>query len=471
MGNRHGRLFGNDAGRRDAPGPKSAITPRRFSMMISDKLPSKPNDTIFLEETSITHIENRYLATPCSVRVTLHLSPRIMCRIDSDSLPIWLVNINGPFSVTLKNGHKIKAFLHYNLNDFFYSASRETFKGFLVPYKSPCTVVQPDTQIQSVHFSVLNFPTFYGQNDQLVDLGGTSHRLGVAKMTYDDWRIEITKVSPSLEDRKPLNRDNNYSVTHSGFFKRFNSETFCVEEANNILRGLRSFLSFARGYACGLTLVKAIDHAGKEIILEWGATYTESWNQGSDTWLPTVDGGDSLSEVFPGFWSLYIDSDWKDTISAVIDWYLNSKNSPFHVGIILTQTALEALCYKIAGPKGKESTGKYLSEAIHKFGLCTAIPSSCRNLNELSKKNFDPSGDGPRAITEIRNDLVHSRKKYSHISAEAQMDALRLGQWYIALFLLKKLNYKGRYRNLLRTADEDPFENVPWAGEDFDPRC
>ena len=51
------------------------------------------------------------------------------------------------------------------------------------------------------------------------------------------------------------------------------------------------------------------------------------------------------------------------------------------------------------------------------------------------------------------------------------MDALRLGQWYIALFLLKKFNYKGRYRNLLRTADEDPFENVPWAGEDFDPRC
>ena len=74
-------------------------------MMVSENPPSKSNDTIFLEDTSITHIDNQCLPTPCAVRVTLSLYPMIMCRIDSDDLPIWLVNRqNSPFFVTLNNG-------------------------------------------------------------------------------------------------------------------------------------------------------------------------------------------------------------------------------------------------------------------------------------------------------------------------------------------------------------------------------
>ena len=43
------------------------------------------------------------------------------------------------------------------------------------------------------------------------------------------------------------------------------------------------------------------------------------------------------------------------------------------------------------------------------------------------------------------------------------MDALRLGQWYIELILLKKFDYHGRYRNRLTIDGESPFEKVPWA--------
>ena len=309
-------------------------------MMVSENPPSKPNDTIFLEDTSITHIDNQCLPTPCSVRVTLSLYPTIMCCIDSDNLPIWLVNRqNSPFFVTLNNGCNIKVFLRrYDLNNLFFESSKDTFKGSLIPHKTPCTVIQTDVWIRSVSFSVLNFQKLYGQKDKWINLNGeSSHRLGFVEMNHGDWRIEITEDPTFSENEKLLNQDDGYVVTHTGVIQRCDCETFCVEEAEYILRGLRAFLSFARGSACGLTLVKAVDQDDREMVLEWGTTHTEPWRQGGITWLPNTGGGDSLSKLFSGFWRLYDDSDWRDTISTVIDWYLNSNNGPFHVGIILAQ--------------------------------------------------------------------------------------------------------------------------------------
>ena len=68
------------------------------------------------------------------------------------------------------------------------------------------------------------------------------------------------------------------------------------------------------------------------------------------------------------------------------------------------------------------------------------------------------------AITELRNDIVHAKQKYSD-NAEAQMEALELGQWYVETILLKQFNYRGRYRNRLAKAGEIAFEAVPWTIE------
>lgn len=97
--------------------------------MSLDNPPPKPNEPIFLENTSITHVENLTLRKPCPVKVVLHLSPTIICRIESDNLPIQLVKDyqNKIFLVTLSNGCNIKVLLSYNLNDFFYhKGSKET---------------------------------------------------------------------------------------------------------------------------------------------------------------------------------------------------------------------------------------------------------------------------------------------------------------------------------------------------------
>ena len=96
-----------------------------------------------------------------------------------------------------------------------------------------------------------------------------------------------------------------------------------------------------------------------------------------------------------------------------------------------------------------------------------AVPPSCEALADLFKDCPDVLENGPTAIRKLRNDLVHAKKHYPD-SPEAQMDALRLGQWYVELSLLKKFQYHGRYKNRLAKSGENPLQLVPWAKEDPD---
>ena len=448
--------------------------------MVLDNPALKLNEPIFLENTNITHIENHRLPSPCSVHVVLYLWPTITCRAESNNLPTWLLNDYQykPFFVTLENGCKIKSLLSYNLNDLLFNRnSRDTFKGFLVPYINPCTVAQSDTRIKSVSFSVLNFEQFYGSYDKKIEVAGEYVRkLGATEMKDDDWQIDIAETLNSSENRRILRRYGGYFITHTGLIKRSKGKPFTVNEAENVLNGLRALLSFSSGSACGLTLVKATDLNDRELILKWGATYTKPWNHGVKAWLPITDGGDSLSLLFPGFWRLYDDLNWNDTIRMVIDWYLNSNNNASHVGIVLSQAALESLFYKIIGSRLSAREIKKLRAAeklrglLKRIGIDKEIPSSCKDLKHFSNQEIKQKrnksnylGDGPEAIVEIRNDLVHPKKEYDHIPAEAHMDASKLSRWYTELILLKEFGYCGRYMNRLRSADKNSYEYVPWA--------
>ena len=418
----------------------------------------EPNAPVFLEDIRITHINGHLLEKPCAARVVLRLSPTIMTLMESESFPIEILDprMEMPFVVTVKDKRDVQV---VRSGMRFPSSKSGTARGSLCIYKSPVIVMPSEKSINSISFSVLNFVKFFGQKDKW----SNSRRLGATELVHDNLRVSLTQCMSLSEHEKQLNETGGYGVTHTGVIARRDGEAFSVNEAERILRGLRAFLSFARGAGCGLTLVKAAYPEGGEVYLEWGSAHTDPWGRGHDTWLPTsTDGGENLALAFSGFWALCNCPAWKDVVFRTIDLYLNSKVSPFHVGIILIQAALESLCSKIVGPKKEGSTGEFLSKSIKEIGLCTSIPSSCRHLGDFFKNCSRVDKDGPKAITELRNDLVHAQKAHED-NAEAQMDALRLGHWYIELILLKQWNYRGRYKNRLASAGESPFEIVPWA--------
>lgn len=428
-----------------------------------DNSPQEPNAPIFLEDVCITHINGHRLQEPCMARVVLRLSPTTMPVIESERFPIGIIDsrMEMPFDITVKDRCDIKV-VRSSLR--MPDSANGTVSGSLVIYKSPYTVIQPDKKISSVSFSVLNFQKFHSHKAKWID----TRQFDTTDLVHKNLRITLTEDVSLSENAKILNQNDGYAVTHTGLIEHRDGSTFSIAEIEHILRGLRAFMSFSRGAGCGLTLVKATYPDGRETILEWGTSHTDPWKCGYDTWLPTIiDGGNNICNAFPGFWDLFDDPDWKDVLLRAIDWYLNSKSGPFHAGIILVQAALESLCCKIVGPKGRDPTGDFLSESVGQIRIRTAMPSSCRSLAKFFEKCSHIGGDGPKAIVELRNDLVHAKKNYDD-NAEAQIDALRLGQWYIELILLKTIKYHGRYRNRLAIAGESPFEMVPWEKGDVE---
>ena len=231
------------------------------------------------------------------------------------------------------------------------------------------------TEVQHVNFGVLNFLEFDGQNDKWIDTNGSSRRIGSSEIIFDDFRIEIMENLSLSENKRFLSRNDGYTVTHTGLIKHYDGSTYSIADAQDVLRTLRAFLSFARGAACGLTLVKVTMPNSSYAIVEWGATHTEPWMCGCETWLPVRNGGDILSQLFPEFSGLCRDPDWKDAIFTVIDWYVNGNVSPFHIGITVAQAALETLSHKVLQCKMKERPmHEKIRQALKSFKISQDIP-------------------------------------------------------------------------------------------------
>ena len=333
-------------------------------------------------------------------------------------------------------------------------------KGALVPVTQPCVVLDTQRPLRSVEFSILNFPQFFGQQDQWIEVNEKNQRRGVARLKARPWIVEVTAVPNLDEIRKTLKADGGCAVTHTGLITHSDGGTFCVKDASDLLSGLRAFLSFARGASCGIANVEGKDRSGEQSWLRWGSQHVKDWDN-ARSWLTTVDGGDVLTNVFPGFWQRFAVETWRESIARSIDWYLNSNESAMHVGIILTQAALERLSCRILGRprQNYEPAGKFIRKALECLGLEAQIPPSCPNLEELRQdKSWD---DAPHTLVQIRNDLVHPQNS-GDISLPTNYEAWNLGQWYIELILLKLFDYQGSCRNRLT----QKLERVPWAKRD-----
>ena len=109
------------------------------------------------------------------------------------------------------------------------------------------------------------------------------------------------------------------------------------------------FLSFVRGKYCSRALVEGEDELGERTWVRWGAHHVESWKTGR-AWMLKNPGGNIMAELFPKFVSLFESGDQPGKpLARAIDWYLQSNESAPHVGLILTEAALELLSYDVLG--------------------------------------------------------------------------------------------------------------------------
>ena len=161
---------------------------------------------------------------------------------------------------------------------------------------------------------------------------------------------------------------------------------------------------------------------------------------------------------------------WRGALTTAIDWYAQANAGPrVDFGILLCQVALERLAYEHLVCERKRLTkeqfrgrgaARKTREMLTELRIPCAIPSEHGWVEFAVEAAARRWADGPHAIAEIRNDLVHPDKGGAALPLARYADAWRLATWYLEMAILALCGYRGTHWNRL-TSERDV--RVPWV--------
>jgi len=301
-----------------------------------------------------------------------------------------------------------------------------------------------------------------------------------------DWNITLDPVR-ELDGpnglASALRGSRGYAITHVGAIEKQDAAVFDRGAAEQILRDIGCYLSFARGAWCMPVLPVGLDAQGKRCWEDWKLKRIDPYVS-TMTWCGE-DTGDALGAAFPGFLSRRASSLWRMPVELAINWYVEScsANVTVDTAMVIEQTALELLAWvlKVEDEKSASASDfekKYpawrrLTLLLQWAGIPSDIPAQMPELAAWCQKAVTPSGkpvscDGPHAFTMMRNQVAHAKtgKSLLATATKARRQAKMLGLWYLGLILLRLFDHNGRYLNaLVDHPHGGKIEQVPWANQ------
>jgi len=405
------------------------------------------------------------------------LHPKDRVHLSISGVPphdIMRASINGKAFIQFSGQDPVECLKHDN------DDTRSTW----VPLLEPLDVAQSLGSGTRIEFVLFGFPVFYGEQDTRVQTTSSDNettgwwRCGQIEIKCGQWHIQISAHDKTKEWNEAIKRTGGLAATHAGCIQKKDSEEISWDGAQNIITCLHHFLSFARGHWQPLGHIRLLSNDGACLHERWGILRgSDQLTQSSLTWWSPHPQAHQLSDVFKGFLELWNDPSWKDALPELIYWYLQANLAGRgHLGadsaLTLSQATLEKLAWFYATQvrkavseeafrPGKLRASDQLRLLATLMGLPHEVPDILDSLKEDAKGlKFE---DAFHAVTEIRNQLVHSKKK-RELKPGAEFEAWNLSQWYVEMCLLRLMHYQGQYANRVRLNKwVGETEAVPWA--------
>jgi hypothetical protein len=316
-------------------------------------------------------------------------------------------------------------------------------------------------RLSSAIAHVLNFPEFYCLGSTKSDFEHANQRLGRVVLCDLEWEIELQALPSTRTIINQLKAEGGNAITHIARIARADGRTFTCKQLDAIVHDFQRFLSFARGTWTSVFGIVGYGRNGDELYEDWSQRIASPW-QTCRSWFD-IHHGQTLAVTFPGFRGLMHDPTLAKAGYAALHWYLRSNRAGEGAGVdgglILSQAALEGLSMSVlsnAGVTVSKSANAVdrIRAACHHLRIETSIPQSSKTLRKWQRRGAFL--DGPDAVTKIRNELVHPKRRLKDKLPSAIPDAWQLAQWYIEVMLLKLCGYTGVYSNRLK---------AKWVGE------
>lgn len=176
------------------------------------------------------------------------------------------------------------------------------------------------TPMKTLEFKLFNFVDTLGGRCSIEHQGNISRPIEHIDLSYDGWNIEIKSLFSTKEAFDSLKNNGGTMLTHIGKIQKINNNVFLAEEAQNILKTLELFLSFAKGGECFPVCPEGIDKFNNKVWGYWNAPYG-SWRT-LLSWFD-IHNSKQLSIFYPFFMNKIKTSGWSDVFNAAIYWYVH----------------------------------------------------------------------------------------------------------------------------------------------------
>jgi len=283
------------------------------------------------------------------------------------------------------------------------------------------------------------------------------------------WRLTVDQRedhSVAVEEARGASRA---IFTHVGHLERVDGGPFSTKDASKVLHGWQVAFSFATGRWVAPALPVGLDAEGKFVWEEWGPWRCSRYH-GYFPWWDSHRSQD-LCELGRAFLEHWLDEDRHDALryTAYHAVCASSDQATLEAKVMLAQAGFEYLAWVTNVLEGGRSAGKYkdlstdekLSEMLDTAGIPQDIPGEFRALSSLAPSDKQT---GPKAITWLRNRLVHPKDAAEPYRVESALtNCWLLSLEYLDLLLLRRLGYQGQY--LPRRPDRWAHDSVtvPWA--------
>lgn len=288
------------------------------------------------------------------------------------------------------------------------------------------------------------------------------------EITAGGWNIAVTQPADPSRWRE-FERHGGHALTTRLQVTRTDGARFEPPDVLALAEGIGLSVSFLRGNWCTAAVMTGKKGA-RRTWFAWSVGHTDPLvlrpsspvtierldsdrrvsSHESMTWDPSRD-MNVLERFLPRFIALWADKSWQPTLRLAISLRLHAAAHPPETGIVVAQQALEQLAWTVlvAG-----------SDRLSRDGF-ERLPASDRLRLALTAQNIpitiaprlrDPAArasyqDGPHAITDIRNSLVHPSKvtRIQDFIGKDLETWRRFALEYIDLMLLRLTDYAGPY--------------------------
>jgi len=311
---------------------------------------------------------------------------------------------------------------------------------------------------------LFNFPDFRSGQHQVNVVPAGCHLL---ILDCEEWQILLQSLANNATHAawERLKQEGGCFLTHVAQLKRKDGKPFSGEEAEEPLLILANFLSFVKGSRFSTVCEVGLDATGAKTYENFASPRT---NGPMRSWFEERK-GHQAEILFPLFVKRWQQSkEWRDCLVHAIYWYTQANTDGSHPGIdsaiILAQTALERLAYhhlvvdrKMISSEGfkKLVASDRLRMLLSSLNIPIGITGATPDIQHVAKWI-----DGPHAMTDIRNSLVHPDNKKD--VGNCYFDAWKLSIWYLELSILALCQYNDTYKNFLRMGQID---YVPWKNK------